>query len=224
MANKIIQAVKSIRLEDQRRFIAEIAPYYSADRWQQRDIIEKQMLPLKPFIGKGYVLELGAGSGVVLDILNEWCERAVGVEIVAEMIREALAHDLQNIVRADGCCLPFPDCTFSTILIWGNTLGPIPGEENRLNMLKEAARVLQPDGNLLLSVIHRNSSLMRRFFLGEYTFHYRNREKSWQSENYGYNRSYSLRELTSVLKEAGFNDVEMLSARKNASLIVRAEL
>ncbi len=212
-----------IRLSDQRLFIEEIAPAYAEDRWAKRRRIATELESLRPWLERGPVLELGSGAGVVLSVLREWNVDAVGVEFTRQMIAQAcLKEDTLPMVQADGFRLPFADASFPVVLLWGNTLGPLPREINRHLLLKEAARVMIPDGVLALSVRNRFSSLGRAAQAPEFPFRYHARQADWSSSQRGYNRSYGILDLEEVLARAGLQIDTRLTSRKDASLAVIA--
>ncbi len=219
---ELSRLAKEITLENQRSFIAEIAAAYSHDRWHNRSLLEKEIHSVLPELDTNCVLEIGSGGGVILNILQQVSCSAFGVEIVQEMIEYASQQGVCGLCRADGACLPFQENTFTSLFLWGNTLGPIPGAENRRLLLLESRRVLQPNGKLAIHVINRNSSIRRRFAAREYTFRYHARAGSYQSVSRGYNKYYSYRELVLLLKRCGFNRFERISGRRDASLIVLA--
>ncbi len=227
------EVAKTIDLNGQRQFISEIAESYSRDRWKNAPQIKNELeslfrkadeLDLKNLVKqKSLILELGAGSGAVLGQLQQMNLNAVGVEVVTEATALSKDENVHSIVNADGCLLPFADQTFSLILLWGNTLGPIPCEENRINLLKEAKRVLKTDGKLALSVLNRSCSVRRMMNSKEYHFHYRSRSTEWVSSKAGYNRYYGAGELKSELKKAGYKRFHRLSGRCDSALIMIAD-
>ena len=207
-------------LADQRRFIASIAPDYVQDRWRQREKIRKELEILPPASTEGWALELGAGGGVVLDLLGEAGWKAVGVEVVGEMIHRAAEQTSQPLVQADGIQLPFRNNTFSLITLWGNTLGPIPGQSNRVALLSEAKRVLTEEGVLALSVLNRTAGVRRMLRPVEGMFHYVTKATGARSPLQGYNRYYSLGRVKQELKLAGFTSFRRLSSLRASSLVL----
>jgi SAM-dependent methyltransferase len=227
------EVAKSIDLNGQREFISEIAESYSHDRWKNGPQIKNELESLfrkadeldlsKLVVEKSSVLELGAGSGVVLGQLQQMNLNAVGVEVVSEATKLSKDENVHSLINADGCSLPFSDNTFSLILLWGNTIGPIPGEENRINLLKEARRVLRSDGKLAISVLNRSCSVRRMMNAKEYHFHYHSQSSEWISSKAGYNRYYGVGELKVELKKAGYTRFHRLSGRCDSALIIIAD-
>lgn len=214
--------IKDFSLEQQREFIASIAGYYSSDRHSNLGNIRNELeAPLQYFNG-GKILEIGCAGGAVLKILQEKGLPAIGIDVVPEMIQQAKQHDLSNLILADGTSLPFDDNSVEMVFIWGNTLGPIPGEENRQQILNEAFRVLSHSGCLAINVINRTNSIIRIFQPKEYLFHYNSRSVLWKSELSGYNRTYSFSELKRTLRKAGFTEFKRMTSLRNAMINVIA--
>ncbi len=196
---------------------------YAEDRWRSRKRIAEELKVLKPWLNKGPVLEFGSGAGAVVSILKRWGVDVYGVEYSRQMIAQTcLRDDTMPLVQADGLNLPFADCSFPVVFLWGNTLGPVPREINRHLMLKEARRVLKQDGILAISVRNRFSSIGRAVQPLEYPFKYHARKGEWTSSQQGYNRSYGYLDLEEVLERAGFEIHTRLTKRKDATLAVIA--
>ncbi len=85
----------------------------------------------------GRWLELGSGTGNGTRILTELVDRAVAVDLSAEMLANAPAGPAPR-VRADASSLPFPTGLFDGILMVNMLLFP-----------EEVDRVLRPGGRLL---------------------------------------------------------------------------
>lgn len=214
---------RNFQLEDQRSFISEIAEQYVRDRYSLVEKISRELAPLRSFLTGNLVLELGAGGGVILRVVGEWADSIIGIEIVREMISSADASVKRRMILGDGAIMPFRDSTFDTVLCWGNTLGPIPGEVNRSKLLVDAYRVLKPGGFLCLSVLNKHSSPRRWLKAKEYLFHYQGRSERWKSTQVGYNRYFSHQELKKLLRSVGFRTVRRISSIRDATLAVVAE-
>ena len=200
----------SITLDQQRQFIGEIARAYSEHRFARRATIEADLAAVLKMVPGDPVLELGAGGGVVLEVLRDAGRSAFGVEVVPEMVAEAASRGVAGMVRADGTALPFSPATFALITLWGNTLGPIPGEENRLHLLREAHRVLKSGGWLVVTALNAFSGPRRMLQRREFTFRFPVQPGKW-SDQAGYNRIYTRGHLKKELRAAGFKNFKMLS-------------
>jgi ubiquinone/menaquinone biosynthesis C-methylase UbiE len=97
------------------------------------------------------VLELGAGPGLVTDLLVDRAPRITAVEIdetLAAALRERLAAKPVEVVTGDATALPLPDGRFSSAACF-TMLHHIPGHDLQDRALAEIARVLRPGGLLL---------------------------------------------------------------------------
>lgn len=211
-----------ITLADQRRFIAAIAESYSDARWTKLEQLQRELAPVVASAPEGHVLELGAGAGTVLEAIQSLGRWSVGVEAVPEMVAEARKHGAEPMVLADGVSLPFPDRTFALVTLWGNTLGPIPGVENRVGLLREVRRVLSDEGILAAAVLNRYAGPRRLFRPLEYLFHVRDRDGRPVSSLAGYNRFYTPAQLKQELRAAGFHRFKRVSTLFSSALVMLA--
>jgi SAM-dependent methyltransferase len=100
----------------------------------------------------GELLDIGTGSGLMLEILGPRARRAVGVDISAPALRLArtrvhgagLAHC--EFRRGDMYSLPFDDACFDTVSIDR----VLASAERPAAAIAEAARTLRPDGRLII--------------------------------------------------------------------------
>jgi SAM-dependent methyltransferase len=99
--------------------------------------------------GSGLCLDLGCGSGLYLDLIRSTGRSPVGLELSADQLR--LARRRGNLlVQADGAALPFAGDVFETVAAaWIST-----DVEDFPLVMREAARVLRPDGLLVLFGVH----------------------------------------------------------------------
>lgn len=97
--------------------------------------------------GDSRVLDIGCGTGANLASLGL---RGVGIDRAPEALGLARERGLTALCQADAASLPFPDGHFSVALLTDvlyHTSVP-----DKLGVLREAARVLQPGGTLILNV------------------------------------------------------------------------
>jgi ubiquinone/menaquinone biosynthesis C-methylase UbiE len=110
---------------------------------------------LLPWASKGLdlgdeALEVGAGPGLVTDLLRAMVPRLVAVEIdsaLATALGRRLDGGNVEVVNADATALPFESGRFSSIACF-TMLHHVPSLENQDRMLRELARVLRPGGFL----------------------------------------------------------------------------
>ena len=97
------------------------------------------------------VLELGAGPGLVTDLLIDRAPRVTAVEIderLADDLRARMAGRPVEVVTGDATALPLPAGRFSAAACF-TMLHHIPAADLQDRALTEIARVLRPGGLLL---------------------------------------------------------------------------
>jgi len=100
----------------------------------------------------GELLDIGTGSGVMLEILGPRARHAIGVDISVPALRLArtrihgagLAHC--EFRRGDMYGLPFDDASFDTVTIDR----VLAGADRPVAVLAEIARILRPTGRLIV--------------------------------------------------------------------------
>ena len=145
------------------------------------------------------ILEVGFGGGDLLEKLlsSQPCEYVAGVDLSADMV-SLVSRRLRRYIlagRADVRCgdieaLPFGDgeftklCSVNTLYFW----------RTPSLALAECRRVLRRDGRIILCFNSKEELAL------------------WPGHKYGF-RLYDLAEVESLLKTAGFTDIEVKSAR-----------
>ena len=71
----------------------------------------------------GRVLEIGCGTGEVLEILKGYFDEAVGVDISFEMLRNTNSTS-RELLNCDGAHLPFASASFDAVVIVNSLLFP----------------------------------------------------------------------------------------------------
>ena len=144
------------------------------------------------------------------------CRYAIGIDISNEMlqiIQEKLKNEeLHNatLIHSPAERMPIKNNSIDSVLYIA-ALHSIPGQENRVNSLKEIKRILKTDGKILVSVWSRYQDKFRKTFLKQGL----NKKKSGFGDKYIYWRQdklnvkryyhlYSKKELVEDLEKAGF--------------------
>jgi ubiquinone/menaquinone biosynthesis C-methylase UbiE len=98
------------------------------------------------------LLEVGCGTGLVLQRLAPHARRAVGVDLSEGMLRRAAARGLR-VVQGDAVRLPFRDATFDVVV----SFKVLAHVERIDDALAEMARVVRPGGHLVLEFYNARS-------------------------------------------------------------------
>lgn len=98
-----------------------------------------------PYARNASVLELGCGTGLVLEPIAKVAKEAVGIDLSQGMAMRARERGL-NVRVASVCALPFEDDRFDLTYSF-KVLAHVP---NIGLAIREAARVTKPGGHLLL--------------------------------------------------------------------------
>lgn len=140
-------------------------PWYS--RWFGEDYLElyphrdqeEARRAVKLFLERadpphGPVLDLACGAGRHLDGLRGAGRRAVGLDLSAPLLREAAGTHRGRLVRGDMRRLPFGASRFAGVTSFFTSFGYFRDPADDRRVLEEAARVLRPDGALLLDYLN----------------------------------------------------------------------
>ncbi len=114
---------------------------------------EATTLGFLSYIRLGDVLDAGSGDGMVASMLAPRCRSITCLDVSAKVLqaaRQRLAA-LANVAFAPGDihALPFGDAQFDHVLL----LNVLPYSKDPVRALCEAARVLRPGGDLLVSAL-----------------------------------------------------------------------
>ena len=108
---------------------------------------------LAAFIGRGTgeALEVGCGEGRVSRELKALGYRVLASDLAPEMVKAAAERSSGHFYAvADAASLPFANRRFELIVAY-NVLMDVP---DATAAVKEMARVLHPDGRLVVSIVH----------------------------------------------------------------------
>jgi len=103
------------------------------------------------------VLDIGCGTGKVTIPLASRGFSVTGVDINVEALKMALSSSKSEVLqqsplftRSDATNLPFPDATFDMVIMQA-FLTTVTSKEGRVRIIREACRVLKPEGHLYLA-------------------------------------------------------------------------
>jgi ubiquinone/menaquinone biosynthesis C-methylase UbiE/DNA-binding MarR family transcriptional regulator len=157
-----IVALDRQRLEQIKRARAEAAAAYfraNAAQWGtirslyvDESEVERALLDLVPVGETSALLDIGTGTGRMLEILAPRAEHAVGIDTSREMLTIARVNleraGLRNcsIRQGDMYQLPLPGASFDTVVIHQ----VLHYADRPAAVIQEASRVLRPGGRLLI--------------------------------------------------------------------------
>ncbi len=114
---------------------------------------------LDPFLPTGRVLEIGCGTGRLLERLANRCEEATGVDLSPGMLLAAREKGL-NVLEASAEALPFEESSFDLVY----SFKVLAHVREIIEAVHEAVRVTRPGGSIVLEFYNRNS--LRRLAKG----------------------------------------------------------
>jgi ubiquinone/menaquinone biosynthesis C-methylase UbiE len=107
---------------------------------------------ISPFATDKAVLEVGAGTGLILEGLGDAPKQKMGIDISSGMLEKARARGF-DVVQGSATDLPFDDASFDLTFSF-KVLSHIPEIEKAL---AEMARVLRPGGHLVAEFYNAHS-------------------------------------------------------------------
>lgn len=155
------------------------------------------LMSLAPPREGGLALDLGCGTGIMLDKLSARYGRVTGLDISQEMLEGYDLSDLREglsvgLVRGDMAALPFATGRFDAIIC----RSALHHMEDEQGVLSEIARVLSPEGRLILGEPANDNLLTRA-------------ARAWVKRRPSYgkihtiDRAYTRRQLRDLLEGAG---------------------
>jgi SAM-dependent methyltransferase len=120
---------------------------------EARDLLAclSQFIPLT----ERRVLDVGCGPGRYLRALVERGGRPIGVDLSLPLLQHARRTSAEfPLVRADMRSLPFRAGSFGAVLLMFTTFGYFLDDEDDLQVLRDIASLLDPDGRFVLDYIN----------------------------------------------------------------------
>lgn len=110
------------------------------------------------------ILDLGCGWGRHFTLLREAGHDVTGVDLSLPLLRRIPGRGSDGpapVVAGDMLHLPFRDTAFDIILNLATSLGLFLDDGPAVAALREARRVLRPEGRLLIEGMHRDDAVAR---------------------------------------------------------------
>ncbi len=178
-----------------------------------RRFIWQDIKPLADFTLPGErILDVGCGNGRLMQIFQDIDIDYTGVDASEELIKEAKQHyPNAKFQVSDALKLSLPANYFDKVYSVA-VLHHIPSREFRFQFLREARRVLKPDGLLILTVWNlwnwRGFGLVLKYFflkiIGKSKLDLKDVFVPWGKECQRYIHIFTRGELEDTVKEAGF--------------------
>lgn len=141
-------------MKDPRKYYDEFSEWYERERHvgYHALIDDLEVEAVATYCREQRVLEIGCGTGLILEKVARLASRALGLDLSLGMLGRARQKGLE-VVQADLRALPFKDDSFDTVysfkvLAHIDTIGAA---------LEELARVTRPGGTLVLEFYNRYS-------------------------------------------------------------------
>ncbi len=133
----------------------------------QDDAVEEALVAAATTPSVGRLLDIGTGTGRILELLAGFAETATGIDRSPEMLRlargklAAAGNQRAELQQADMRALPFADASFDTVTMHH----VLHFADNPESVVAEAARVVAPGGRLILAdyAPHQREELRSRF-------------------------------------------------------------
>ena len=154
------------RLSATRRYYDAFAARYEARRGGNvpggyHDMLDDLEIGfLRPFANGREVLEVGCGTGLLLERIADFASRAVGLDLSPGMLERARARGL-DVHEGSATDLPFEDASFDVACSF-KVLAHVEDLDRALN---EMLRVIRPGGVVVAELYNRRSlrALVKRF-------------------------------------------------------------
>lgn len=147
---------------DNREYYDAFAAGYDSKRGRgYHKLIDDQAAELVRRVGEGKrVLEVGCGTGLVLERVAHFADEAIGMDLSPAMLERARARGL-SVVEGSATALPFDDESFDVAYTF-KVLAHIPEADQ---CLSEMVRVVRPGGHVVFDAYNRQSLryLAKRF-------------------------------------------------------------
>lgn len=140
--------------KDNRAYYDEFADWYERgrDRGYHAMIDDLEIDLLGNYVVGKEVLEVGCGTGLIMNRIAGRTKRTVGIDISHGMLQQAAARGL-DVAQADVTSLPFEDASFDVVYSF-KVLAHVRDIDKAMS---EMARVTRPGGHLILEFYNPKS-------------------------------------------------------------------
>jgi SAM-dependent methyltransferase len=128
-------------------------PEYEADIWR-RYRLEVIAHCINSAVLEGLLLDIGCNDCSIIRFLSSGCYKYLGVDLSISALKEGKP---QERIQGDACFLPIKDSTVD-IVICSEIIEHL---EQPHSMLEEIARVLKPNGKLVISTPNKESIFLQ---------------------------------------------------------------
>ena len=141
-------------MKDTRAYYDEFSDWYENERHDGYHALldELQVGIAAPICAGRQCLEVGCGTGLILQSIDPIAQRAVGLDISRGMLSTARSRGLP-VVEGSATDLPFPDASFDAVYSF-KVLAHVEAIEQAM---AEVARVLRTNGRAVLEFYNRHS-------------------------------------------------------------------
>lgn len=122
------------------------------DHGYHRYLDEAEVAVAEPWVRGKEVLEVGCGTGLILERLSRVAERAVGVDLSPGMLEHAKARGL-DVHEGSATALPFEDASFDAAV----SFKVLAHVEDISSAMGEMGRVVRPGGRVIAEFYNRKS-------------------------------------------------------------------
>lgn len=139
---------------DNRAYYDAFAAGYDRDRDRgYHKLIDDQAAALvRPYAAGKEVLEVGCGTGLILQRVADVARRAQGVDLSPGMLARARERGL-DVIEGSATALPFPDASFDVAYSF-KVLAHIPDWDA---CMRELSRVVRPGGTIVFDIYNSRS-------------------------------------------------------------------
>lgn len=175
------------------------------------------------------ILDVGTGCGrFAIGAYKEGFKNVYGIDMNPRFIERAIQIskdkfcDIKFSVQ-NAESTTFKDKTFETVIFTSDGFSQIPGNENKLTVLKEIYRIMKPGGVFILTIIDEELVRENAPDYAKMIDNFRERE-AWKFKGFydqndiaiydgGYMHFASIKEMTSLISKSSFKHLFNVSAK-----------